>query len=659
MILGKIIGKVSTTRFSFHVDNPVKKFDYVQVLHSEYGYVLCQIVDITKSAQADIADCLVIGYSQQDGQVQVMKDPFEPDSPVLKAQEAFISQIVKLSDTASSAFLGKLEGTDINVKLDLQKLLTKHVAILAKSGAGKSYCVGVLLEEIIQKGIPLLIIDPHGEYETLKEKSTDSSQLARFGLKPAKFAQQISVYADLQHKPSAKPLYITDQLSAQELLAIMPAKLSAAQEGLLYAIIQQTDVVDFDHLIYLLQAQESNAKYHILQMIDVLKNYNIFSKSSISYNELIQGSKCSIIDLKGINPEVQQIIVYKLLKDLFELRKKDKIPPFFCVVEEAHNFCPERSFGQVLTSPVLRTIASEGRKFGMGLCIVSQRPARVDKSVLSQVSTQIILKVTNPNDLKALAQSVEAMTSETENAIQNLPIGHALVTGVVDVPLFVQIRPRMTKHGGQSVNMVAQTSFLEQLETYEAQEILPLIFSLITKEDRLLMAQKGHLVRTTLRSCALFLCNAQPSFWLLVDRINGRIYTDVNEYISAKLPQLEKLSTNQLTTLKKAYELQSFTFEQYLQKSGANFDVQQILDSLVELEYLQKQENTYKITNEYALSQLKRFAVTQKIMHLPISFDQKLEAVLSLDVLKEQLTKFCTVSDVRDCYLVVYDIVHE
>ena len=63
-------------------------------------------------------------------------------------------------------------------------------------------------------------------------------------------------------------------------------------------------------------------------------------------------------------------------------------------------------------------MASEGRKFGFRLCIVTQRPARVDKSVLSQCSTQVILKVTNPNDLKAITDSVEGVTPGLKDEIR-------------------------------------------------------------------------------------------------------------------------------------------------------------------------------------------------------------------------------------------------
>jgi DNA helicase HerA-like ATPase len=104
---------------------------------------------------------------------------------------------------------------------------------------------------------------------------------------------------------------------------------------------------------------------------------------------------------------------------------------------------------------VFRTIASEGRKFGLGLMIITQRPAKVDKNVLSQCNTQIILKVNNPNDLKAITASIEGLTDGMEEEIQRLPIGTSIVTGGgVSMPLFVEIRPRESKHGGESVEVI-------------------------------------------------------------------------------------------------------------------------------------------------------------------------------------------------------------
>jgi hypothetical protein len=89
--------------------------------------------------------------------------------------------------------------------------------------------------------------------------------------------------------------------------------------------------------------------------------------------------------------------------------------------------------------------------------VVTQRPAKVDKNVLSQCNTQILLKVTNPNDVKAIIASVEGLTSGMADDLQSLPLGLAIVTSSnISIPLFVEIRPRETKHGGESVKIVEQ-----------------------------------------------------------------------------------------------------------------------------------------------------------------------------------------------------------
>ena len=90
----------------------------------------------------------------------------------------------------------------------------------------------------------------------------------------------------------------------------------------------------------------------------------------------------------------------------------------------------------------------------MGVCIVSQRPAKVDKNIISQCNTNIILKVTNPNDLKAIIQSVEGLTTQTCDEIQRLPIGVAMISGAgLQMPVMAEIRTRETNHGGKSVGI--------------------------------------------------------------------------------------------------------------------------------------------------------------------------------------------------------------
>ena len=160
MILGKLTGKSTTSEFKFIIENETKKLDFVQVFHKVYDYVLCQVVEIEADESKTIAYCNVIGYKEK-GVIKKPRIPFDPQSEVLKADDEFIMSIIEIKD-ARDAAIGKLDGKDIKVSLDLNKVLTMHLAVLAKSGSGKSYSVGVLLEEMLEQNIPVLVIDPHG-----------------------------------------------------------------------------------------------------------------------------------------------------------------------------------------------------------------------------------------------------------------------------------------------------------------------------------------------------------------------------------------------------------------------------------------------------------------------------------------------------------------
>lgn len=659
MILGKIVGKTTTSQFRFSMEKPADKFTYIQIHHGDVGYVLCQIVEIEKSGEQTMASCQVIGYKDNDGRIRSLRQPFEPDTEVLVAQDSFIQEVVQLSSDTNGAYLGKLEGRDINVYLDLQQLLTKHVAILAKSGAGKSYTVGVLLEEIMERNVPLLIIDPHGEYRSLKDKSEgDSELMKRFGIKPKSYARRVQEYGDDRVNPGAKPLLLSDALRPQELMQMLPSKLTSTQEGLLYSVLKQLDQFTFSNVKALLEAAESNVKWQVISMIEFLENTGIFSSAPVSFNELIQSGKCSIVNFKGIAPEVQEIIAYKLLKDLFEQRKKNTIPPFFCVIEEAHNFCPERSFGSVRSGEVIRTIASEGRKFGLGLAVISQRPARVEKSVLSQVTTQIIMKVTNPNDLKAIGSSVEGLTSESLREVQNLAIGSALVTGVVDVPLFVRIRPRRTAHGGESVDMLGisdEKDIVEEVKDFNKRGILPLIMPKMSKKDAELMAGDKE-VKTHLVPGALFLCQSNTNeFTLLTELIDGNIVSDVDTFSHKRLPDIHALNEMQLKVLKHAFTLKRFTVEQFMMKTKMGFDVKDVLDILAGKRYLIKYgEQEYAIDDGVILAQLSKYACFDKIDYRAVPADELLPKKIRLDSMKARISKFTTVKDMRECFIVRY-----
>ncbi|MBN2367813.1 ATP-binding protein [Candidatus Woesearchaeota archaeon] len=662
MILGKIFGKITTSNFRFLVEKETKKFEFVQVLHKVYEYVLCQVVEIERTDK-DIANCIVIGYKDDKGRIKPIRIPFDQGAEVLKAEDEFIKSIIKLEDSEKGAFIGKLEGKNIDVQLDLKKLLTKHVAILAKSGAGKSYTVGVLVEEIIEKNVPILIIDPHGEFSSLKYANEEEQEnLARFNLKPKSF-KGINMYGDPKLDPEVRPLMLNNNLTPQEIVHLIPGKLSNTQLGLLYSALKHIEKVDFTNVLLSLDAEENNSKWTIINNLEYLNNLGIFTDSYVSYNEFIQPGKCSVINLKGISPDVQEIIVYKLMKDLFELRKKEKIPPFFTIIEEAHNYCPERSFGETRCSKILRTVASEGRKFGLGLCVISQRPARVDKSVLSQCTTQIIMKVTNPNDLKAISNSVEGITAESQDEVKNLPVGSAMITGIVDMPLFVNIRPRMTKHGGQAAEIletVKEEQFFEKLEEFNEEELLPIIRPKITAKELKLMSDKEiQSINNVLIPGFLFVCQGKnQEYNILIDMVNGEVVTDIDSFETKKLPELDKLSQDEIRLLHAAFQMKSFK-ETDLTKKGLPLDMKQELINLKRKGFIQESGSNFNVSEKFILSQLSNHACYNKIEFLKMAYNHKESPRKSIDEIKEKLSKFTSIKDQRECHILKYDIIYK
>ncbi len=472
-VIGFVHGEVRPTSFEILVENKelAERGTYIKIHHEMYGWVLGQISfvrrfwDDRRGVEKIIASVRVIGFRDPQGLVRLPKTPFKPEERVFKAHQTLIRSVLGLDTaTAVGLYVGTLDGEEgIKVYLDANKLIQKHLSVLAKTGAGKSYTVGVLLEELADKGVPCVVIDPHGEYYTLKfpnDNPGDYEKFAKFQIVPKGFQNVVEFTPNRAINPTADVEFkLSDKnLGAKDIIDILPTSLTSGQQALLYQAVNElkgSGDYTLEYVIQHLQLSDTNAKWGLIAALQSLLDTNIFSPEGVKLDEIVRKGQTSIINLKGIKPELQELIVSKLAGDLFEARKQNKIPAFFFLIEEAHRFCPERGVGQAISLSILRTIAAEGRKFGMGLGIVSQRPAKVDKNVLSQANTQIILKVTNPNDIVAISKSLENFTPELEEVMKNLPMGVAIITSEnLERPVLTNIRVRRSKHGGGAVDLI-------------------------------------------------------------------------------------------------------------------------------------------------------------------------------------------------------------
>jgi DNA helicase HerA-like ATPase/DNA-binding CsgD family transcriptional regulator len=477
MQLGTIEGKVNTSSFKFRATEEVKKFDFVSVKSND-KWILAQVEEVEKKPDGEtIAKASIIGYRDK-GLTKAPRRVIEPDSIVYAADQELISDTLGLEEAGLR--IGHLEtNPDIDIHVNKEDFY-KHFAVLAQTGAGKSYLTGVLIEEMLEQDLPVMIIDPHGEFNSLSQPNPDNEdESERKGYKVNEYSPNTDI------NDHALPLSFSSvNMEKKELLDVVPDSLTNSQMGVLYNALKRLrdkgDDYTLNDIMDEVSNEDSTAKWNLLNSLEQLDRSGLFSEDAIDLEDLLEPGEATIINLKAVEPETAEMTMFMLAKRMFNLRKENRIPPFIMVIEEAHNFAPEKGFEQALSNKILRKIASEGRKFGLGIGVISQRPARIDKNVLSQANTQFILRVTNPNDLKAISKSFEGITSEVESMIKSLPPGVAFALGN-EYPVMTDVRTRKSKHGGttqtsegykkkKKVKMFEPQRSLQEIETEKGEK---------------------------------------------------------------------------------------------------------------------------------------------------------------------------------------------
>lgn len=476
---GVVYGEVASTLMDLAVTNEnLKRGDYLSFRHPAYPHpcteVLAQVSDIRVREALNMSLALanvnvgplvgqlrarvtVIGFRDADGNLRVPAAPLVNGSPLDMAEAPLIKTVLHLGRKADGAYIGLLRDHDIPVTLDINNIITRHTAILSRTGSGKSYLVGVLLEEMMKKRVAVVVVDPHGEHASVgqpNDNPVDLERADRFHVTPRGYARRLAVYTTSPDaNPEAEPLFFSDKnLDAEDIIFMTDIKMSPKQVSIIYQAMNamRADGLTewtLDDIARYVMAVRSIAKHAVVSALHGLRLCGIFERPATRVTDLVRPGQCTVVNMRGSTPEVQILVAYRLLRRLFAERRLEHVPPFLVVLEEAHNFAPQR--GPVLSSRAVQAVASEGRKFGMGLCVVTQRPARIEKGVLGQCGTQAILKVTNPNDLSAIAGGIEGFIPGMEDTIQGLPVGSALMTGPdFPFPVVVDIRPRETRHGG-------------------------------------------------------------------------------------------------------------------------------------------------------------------------------------------------------------------
>jgi len=162
-------------------------------------------------------------------------------------------------------------------------------------------------------------------------------------------------------------------------------------------------------------------------------------------NELVNYGQISVVTLAGYTSEFQATIYSIVADDLLDLRVRKELPwPLLLVLEEAHTFAP----GQAHTDAEIRAIATtkqiaqEGRKFGVGLVLISQRPSRLDETTLSQCNSFVVMRMVNPADQAFVRRVIESLGEDDARMLPDLDVGEALLAGqMINFPVLVRMKP--------------------------------------------------------------------------------------------------------------------------------------------------------------------------------------------------------------------------
>ena len=334
---------------------------------------------------------------------------------------------------------------------DLNELLGKHTAILGSTGAGKSAAVAAIIHSVVERGTDeayckwspqIVILDPHNEYGKAfrghKRLSTDEGTLSlpywllnldeTIGLLIGK-----TEYAATSQANIVKNALLSARAHAAEnLLGLDPKKLTV-DSPVPYVLGDPAGLDVFGEL--------GGTKYEtgLVGAINAQRPTNRTQKNHEDYNKVLRkldslikddrlsfmmkgwdggedpmpsmlaqilgdGTAVRIVDLSGVPNEVAGTASAAIARTLFSVKiwqgvGEREASPVVLVCEEAHRYVPNSGEAQYeAAQSAIKRVAKEGRKYGIGLFLVSQRPSEVETTVLSQCNSWIVLRITNDAD---------------------------------------------------------------------------------------------------------------------------------------------------------------------------------------------------------------------------------------------------------------------
>lgn len=361
--------------------------------------------------------------------------------------------------------------------LDGNKLFQRHAVIVGSTGSGKSYTVATLIEKIAElKSCNAVLFDIHGEYAPIKGSGIKHYRIAGPGDKPSSDIMFLPYWLLSYEEMLALMLDRSDSNAPNQAMVFSQAVINAKEEQLTvsgHAAMAGQITIDspvpykMESVMEMLKGKNSEMKAgssgrqvqgdfygklsRFIQRLDAKlsdKRLNfMFSDDAalLEYEYMNELCKCvmapasqnggiKIIDFSEVPSDILPLIVSLIARVIFSVQQwtnKDALNPIAIFCDEAHLYIPANAEVGVESSSLqsFERIAKEGRKYGVGIVVISQRPSEVNRTVLSQSSNYIAMRLTNADDQNVIKRLLPDSIGNFADLLPILDIGEAIVVG--------------------------------------------------------------------------------------------------------------------------------------------------------------------------------------------------------------------------------------
>lgn len=429
--------------------------------------------------------------------IRIPNIPPPPDSKVYLASSEILSELFSCRSDSSIRIGHLMTKPDVEIYVDINALV-KHLFITGTTGSGKSNTVAVLADRIASYGGAVVIYDVHGEYSSLSVTEGVVLKPIEYKINPLEIPPKVLARMIIPEGGATVQRMLTSKAlkDAQKIFKELRDRYglnekaienfsAVAKEVLRYSLPvdhavkevlsahEEEGVADINTV--LVNLFKETAKSIIMSRVGAsekdskdsankacAKIDEFFENAAISFEtpsvvSLLAPSTIVVLNVSLLSDEQKDYVLKVVLDELLWVSKRNyllnKPLPVLVFIEEAHLFLSTNR--TTVSKYSIERVAREGRKFGLSLGVISQRPRNIDMNTLSQIQNFVFMKLVQEADQQAVMNASDMLTEDLARSLASMGTGEALILGewVGRFPVFVKIDKHEGKRMGSSLDI--------------------------------------------------------------------------------------------------------------------------------------------------------------------------------------------------------------